>query len=345
MGLRVGFVGVGGIAKRHLGSSSKRDDIEIVGLADVNVDIAKQMAEEFGGNVYDNAAELFDKEKPDAAVICTPPFAHGEIEEAAAERGIHMFIEKPVTVDLALAKRVKTAIDSGDVLVQVGYMFRFSKAVQKVKELLSSRKVAMVQQHYYMPGMPAKAWWAKMNKGGGQLIEQATHMLDLGRFLAGDVIGVCGRTTQAHDWTPTSDAPPKPGLCSEYPGVDIPDTTALTMTYESGALGTLSCSMVPQAKWDNGFKVVAEGLLITIDNGNASWAGEEEGSMEGGAEWHNLVYFDFIDAVKEGRKGTSVPYSEGIKSLAISVAGYASAEQGGASVNPDDLIKEAGIDL
>ena len=57
------------------------------------------------------------------------------------------------------------------------------------------------------------------------------------------------------------------------------------------------------------------------------------------------MYYDFVDAVKEGRKKATVPYDEGIKSLAISVAGYASAQQGGASVNPNDLIKEAGMDL
>ncbi|MEW6357506.1 MAG: Gfo/Idh/MocA family oxidoreductase [Planctomycetota bacterium] len=345
MALRVGFVGVGGIAKRHLASSKKRDDIQIVGLADVNVDIAKQMAQQFGGNVYGTATELYDKEKPDAVVICTPPFAHGDIEEEAAKRGIHMFIEKPVAVNLKLAKQVKKAVDKAGVLVQVGYMFRFAKGVKKVKELLAKRKVAMVQQHYYMPGMPAKGWWAKMAMGGGQLIEQATHMLDLGRFLAGDVVGVSGRTTQAHDWTPKTAEPPKPGLCSAFAGVDIPDTTALTMTYESGAIGTLSCSMVPQAKWDNGFKVVAEGLLITIENGAAVWAGEEQGSEAAGEDWPNWVYYDFIDAVKEGRKQTTVPYSEGIKSLAISVAGYESANRKGANVNPNDLIKKAGIKL
>lgn len=343
MALRLGFVGVGGIAKRHLGSASKREDVKIVGCADVNATIAQETAKTYNCNAYNSSIELYDKEKPDAVVICTPPFAHGDIEAEAAKRGIHLFIEKPVAIDLKLAQQVKKAVDKAGILVQVGYMFRFSKAVLKVKELLAKRKVAMVQQHYYMPGMPAKGWWAKMAMGGGQLIEQATHMLDLGRFLAGDVLSVSGRTTQAHDWTPKPGHEIKPGLCSAYPGVDIPDTTALTMTYESGALGTLSCSMVPQAKWDNGFKVVAEGLLITIDNGNASWAGEETGAMEGGPEWHNNVFFDFIEAVKAGRKTTTVPYDEGVKSLAVSVAGYESVKKGGKPVDVKALLKKIGI--
>jgi len=345
MALRLGFVGVGGIAKRHLGYSAEREDVEMVGYADVDLSRAEACAEEYGGNAYGDCKELYDKEKPDAIVICTPPFGHGEIEEEAAKRGIHFFVEKPVAVNLELAKRVKNAVDESGIATQVGYMLRFSEAVRKVKELLSDRSIAMVQEHYYMPGMPHPSWWPKMDLGGGQLIEQATHMLDLGRFLAGEVVSVSGRTARTHDWTPPPDAQPKEGLLSYSEGFDIPDTTALTMEYESGALGTLSCSMIPQAKWDNGFKVIAEGLLITIDGASASWAGEEEDSMQAGADWPSYVLYDFLDAVKSGRTDTTVPYDEGVKSLAISVAGYASVERGGAPVDPRELMREAGIEL
>jgi len=344
MGLRVGFVGVGGIAKRHLGYCAKREDVEMVGYADVNPALAEAVAEQHGGAAYGDCKELYDKEKPDAIVICTPPFAHGEIEEEAAKRGIHFFVEKPVAVNLELAMRVKRAVDEHDVIVQVGYMMRFTEATKKVKELLADRPIAMVQAHYYMPGMPAKAWWAKKDLGGGQLVEQATHMLDLGRFLAGDVISVSGRTARVHDWTPPAGAEPvTSGLTKYAGGVDIPDTTALTMQYESGALGTLSCSMVPQAKWDNGFRVVADGLLIAIDGANASWAGDEEGEVKSSPEWTGYVLGEFLECVKSGTK-SSVPYDEGIKSLAISVAGYASVDRGGVPVDPRELLREAGFE-
>ena len=346
MAIKLGFVGVGGIARRHHTYASKRDDVEIVGHADVDLSRAQAAAEQFGGNAYGSCTALYDAEKPDAIVICTPPFAHGDIEEEAAKRGIHFFVEKPIAINLDLAKRVKTAVDSYGVLAQVGYMMRFAKGCIKVKELLKERKIAMVQEHYYMPGMPRGAWWPSIEKSGGQLVEQATHMLDLGRFLAGDVVSVSGRTARAHDWTPGPEGPqPREGLLHTAHGTTIPDTTALAMEYESGALGTLSCSMIPQAKWDNGFRVVAEGLFITIDGGAATWAGEEEGSEGAGEDWTSYVLYDFLDAVKEGRKQTTVPYDEGIKSLAISLAGYASVERGGAPVDPRALIKEAGIDL
>jgi predicted dehydrogenase len=217
----------------------------------------------------------------------------------------------------------------------------------KARDLLANRCIAMVQQHYYMPGLPDKPWWPKLALSGGQLTEQATHMLDLGRFLAGDVEEVTARTTRAHDWTPAPGwTSPGKGLVPCAEGLDIPDTTAVTLKYASGALGTLSCSMVPGTRWDNGFRIVADGLLLRIDGADALWQGDAgEGKVTSGPDWPSYVLYDFLDAVIEGRGRTGVPYDAGIKSLAISLAGYASVRRGGTPVNPRDLLLESGLDL
>jgi myo-inositol 2-dehydrogenase / D-chiro-inositol 1-dehydrogenase len=338
MAIKVGFVGVGGIARRHLGYCRQREDVEMVGYADVNLEAAQKVAAEYGGNAYDSFGDLYSQENPDAIVICTPPFAHGDIEEAACEAKIPFFVEKPVAVNMELANRVQKAVAKSGVATQVGYMFRFSEPILKVRELLKSHPIAMVQAHYYMPGLPPPAWWSKLSLGGGQLIEQATHMIDLGRFLAGDVKTVSGRATVTRDWTPPAGYEPGDGMRNYAEGFEIPDTTALVMEYESGALGTLSCSIVPQARWDMGFKVVADGLLVTIDNANCTWCGEEEGSMEACADWPSGVLYEFLDAVIAGSNQTSVPYIEGVKSLAPSVAGYVSMERGGVPVSIADLM-------
>jgi len=339
MTLRIGFVGVGGIAKRHLNNCKSRTDVTMVAHCDVNLDRAKAVATEFGGVAYDNFVEMYKKEKPQAIVICTPPFAHGDIEVQAIRRGIHFFVEKPVAVNMKIANRVAKALAAHpNVITQVGYMFRLAEGPKKVRDLLSKRAIAMVQEHYYMPGLPSPPWWPKMEMGGGQLIEQATHMLDLGRFLAGDVKAVSGATARVRDWNPPAGYQPAPGLLKYAAGFEIPDTTALVMQYQSGALGTLSCSLVPQKKWDVGFKVVADGLLVTLEGANATWTGDEEGSLPSGKDWPNYVLNEFIEAVKTGGK-TSVPYPEGVKSLAISIAGYESVKKGGKPVELAKLVK------
>lgn len=338
MALRVGFVGTGGIARRHLAYCHKREDVELVGYADAVLEAAQRTAAEYGGNAYQAFDELLSKERPDAIVICTPPFAHGDIEEGACAARVPFFVEKPVAVSMALAQRVQRAVAAAGIATQVGYMFRFAEPILKVRELLRSHPVAMVQAHYYMPGLPPRDWWRKLELGGGQLIEQATHMVDLGRFLAGEVRSVSARATRTRDWTPPDGYDGGDGLLRYAEGFEIPDTTALVMEYESGALGTLSCSLVPQAKWDVGFKVVAEGLLVTIDGANCSWVGDEEGALQAAEDWPAAVLYEFLDAVKAGSSQTSVPYAEGVRSLAPSVAGYLSRERGGVPVAVSELL-------
>ena len=337
MSIKVGFIGTGGIANRHLNEAQANPDVEMVGYCDVALDRAQAAAAKYGGNAYSSFVDLYDTEKPDAVIICTPPFAHGDIEEEACKRGIHFFVEKPVAVDMATANRVAKAVRDSGVIVQVGYMFRCSPPLIKVRELLQTHKPAMIQAHYYMPGLPGPTWWPKMELGGGQLIEQATHMLDLARFIAGDVATVAGCVATIRDWTSVPEGYVPEGLLKWSSVFEIPDTTALVMQFENGALGTLSCSIVPQATWDVGFKVVADGVLITINGASASWVGDEAVTMEAPADWGSYVQKDFIDAVIAGRPAC-IPYDEGVKSLAVSVAGYESVKRGGCPVKLADLI-------
>jgi predicted dehydrogenase len=138
---------------------------------------------------------------------------------------------------------------------------------------------------------------------------------------------VIGLTATVRDWTTVPAGYQPEGLLKYSKVFEIPDTTALAMQYESGTLGTLSCSIVPQATWDVGFKVVADGLLITIEGASARWSGDEQGEAQPGPDWVNYVLYEFLDAVKTNGK-TNVPYIEGVKSLAISVAGYESVKRG-----------------
>jgi predicted dehydrogenase len=336
--LKVGFIGTGGIAGRHLANTARRDDVEMVGYADVVLERAQAVADQYGGSAYDSFRDLYDEQKPDAVVICTPPFVHGDIEEEAAKRGIHFFVEKPVAINMEMARRVQAAVNQAGIATQVGYLFRFSEALVEARRLLSSRRIAMVQAHYYMPGLPPPAWWPYMEKGGGQLIEQATHMLDLGRFLAGEVATVAGQAATVRDWSPVPPGYEPEGLLLWTEQFDIPDVTGLLMQYESGALGTLSCSLVPQGSWDVGFKVVADGLLVTIEGGNARWTGDEEGEMQAAEGYDAYVLYELYNQLIAGSTETSVPYAEGVKSLAVSIAGYESVNRGGTPVLMSELI-------
>jgi len=341
MPIGLAFVGVGGIAKRHLATVQAAPDAEVAAVCDVDLDRAREVGEAHGAPAFADFREMYDRIHPDAAVVCVPPFAHGDIEVEAAARGIHLFIEKPVALSMDTAARVLATVRDAGVITQVGYMYRLCRTVARVRELLAGRTIAMVQAHYFAGGMPAKSWWPRMGGSGGQLIEQATHMIDLGRFLAGEVETVAALTATVRDWTPPDGWPgPTDWQVAYARDFEIPDTSVLMLSYQCGALGTLSCCMIPQATWTNGLAVIADGLRATIAGPVPDVRWETlDGAGEMAAEdgWSSHVLREFIDAVK-GDCPASIPYEEGMRSLAVSLAGYASTARGGAPVGVGEML-------
>ena len=197
MAVRLGFVGTGGIANRHLTCAQKSPDMEIVGACDVVLERAQEAAAKYGGNAYANFVEMYDTEKPDAIVVCTPPFAHGDIEEEAAKRGIHIFVEKPVAVNMEIAKRVLDAVWKYDVITQVGYM---------PASPLDHHGPGDARRMRYRDGAGTTMRSAQQKLvdqtelGGGQLVEQATYARP--RASLRRVRSVIGKVATVHDWTP-----------------------------------------------------------------------------------------------------------------------------------------------
>ena len=105
MAVRLGFIGTGGMAGAHMKNLQTFDDVEFVAMCDIVADKVEERTKEYGGTPYTDFQKMFDKEELDAVYICTPPFAHGDQERIACEKGIPMFIEKPIAVRLEQAWR------------------------------------------------------------------------------------------------------------------------------------------------------------------------------------------------------------------------------------------------
>src|SRR4051812_24052038 len=97
--VRIGFIGAGGIAHRHLGNLLSFGDVQVMAFADPVLQRAQTAAQRAGDRAYAGFPEMLDREKLDALYICTPPFAHGAPELAAIERHLPFFVEKPIAVD------------------------------------------------------------------------------------------------------------------------------------------------------------------------------------------------------------------------------------------------------
>src|SRR5215211_1154817 len=107
---RIGFIGAGIIANRHLGNLLGFDDVAVVAVADVAAERAASLAARCGGQPYGDYQEMLARERLDALYVCVPPFAHGAPELAAVEHGLPFFVEKPLAVDLATAETIADGV-------------------------------------------------------------------------------------------------------------------------------------------------------------------------------------------------------------------------------------------
>ncbi|MCC3355855.1 Gfo/Idh/MocA family protein [Bacillus sp. REN16] len=187
MTLKIGLVGTGWFSKMHAGLLSKMDGVKVQAICGSSKEKAELMAMDFNGiNGYGRLNEMLEEEKLDAVYICVPPFAHGEIEHELIERGIPFLVEKPLGVDLQTPTSILNEIKKKSLITSVGYHFRYSQSVQHLKEEIENHTIGLISG-YWMGGMPKVSWWRNQETSGGQFIEQTTHIVDLLRYIAGEV--------------------------------------------------------------------------------------------------------------------------------------------------------------
>jgi predicted dehydrogenase len=232
MGLRVAFAGAGGIANRHMRNLASLEDVEMVGFYDPDRQRAETAAAAYGGLTGDSLSDLCDRAAPQALYVCVPPFAHGDTEREAIARGLHLFVEKPVSASLTTARQIRDDIEARGLVAAVGYHWRCMDTTLRARQLLGDIPVGFALGGW-MGGLPGVAWWRVMAQSGGQIVEQTTHIFDLARHLLGEV-------RQVHAMART-------GLLADVEGYDVHDATVTNLAFASGAIASLTSSCLLQA--------------------------------------------------------------------------------------------------
>jgi myo-inositol 2-dehydrogenase/D-chiro-inositol 1-dehydrogenase len=306
--LRVGFVGTGGVATRHATILSGFDDVAVVAATDVDPARAAAFSAQFGADAVDDVAALLTRDL-DAVYVCVPPFAHRPAESSAevrvADAGLPLFVEKPLAPDLDTAEAIGARV--GGVLTRVGHHWRCAEPVARARDLLAGRTVRLVSATWW-DKVPPVSWWAHRELSGGPVVEQAIHVLDLARFLVGEVAEVSARAS---------------GTVS---GGDVDAVTAGLLSFANGAVGTVSAASVLGAKHRAGLEIVADGLVVGVGE---DWLEVRDGAAEPTRaafdRWTACVAADreFVDAVR-GRPGdpsASPPdYGEALHSHRLATA-------------------------
>ncbi len=315
--VKVGFIGTGGIANAHFKALAQIEDAEVVACMDVDEERAAKAAARFpGASSYGDMMKMLDDQKLDAAYICVPPHAHGEIEMALIERGTPFLTEKPISNDRETPAKILEAVRAKDLLTSVGYMLRYCANADRLKQHLAEDPPA-IARGAWIGGMPGVPWWRQKALSGGQIMEQTTHIFDLARYLFGDVVSVycSGRK----------------GLITDVENYDVEDASICTLTFESGLVCEISSScavgvgevslevFTPSAR----LKLMSGKLALTIQKRGEKQeiAGTEDRFIEENQVW--------IEAVQSG-DGSKIksPYEDAYKTQMVTCAANESIATG-----------------
>jgi myo-inositol 2-dehydrogenase / D-chiro-inositol 1-dehydrogenase len=328
--VRIGVVGAGAVAARHVRTLLAMDGVEVAGVADPALERARELADLAGAAAYPNHMELLDAGRLDAVYICVPPFAHGAPELAVIDAGLPMFVEKPVAIDQETAAAIAARLAERPVITCTGYHWRWLDIFDRAAELLADRPARLVQCSW-LDKVPPPLWWLRRDGSGGQVIEQTTHVLDTARALAGEVTEVHAFATRAASLRPTL-------------GADIHDVSVASLRFASGAVGTVASTCLLPRLHRAGVQVVADGLslelsetelVVEVDGERSAWTA--------GADARPRPDADFVAAVRGGPDRVRVPWPEAYRTHLVACAITRSAEEGRPlAVAEDARLRRAG---
>ncbi len=247
--LRIGFVGAGGIAQRHANVLATMDDVRIAAVCDADAARAGDLAAGHGAEVFADLKAMLAAQLCDAVFVCVPPFAHGPIEDALIAANLPFFVEKPVALSLADAERTADAIDAAGLITGVGYHWRWLDSLDAVRDALGGRKPRLASG-YWLDSTPPVDWWGRQEQSGGQMAEQATHVIDLARYLCGDVELAFGLAEHS-----PRDA---------FPALDVATASTASLRFADGTIGNFAATCLLGWSHRVGLHLFGDGFAVEI---------------------------------------------------------------------------------
>ena len=355
MALGFGIVGCGMIANFHAKAIADVRGAKLVACFDTFSAAAERFSHETGCRAYERLKDMLADSTVDVVTICTPSGAHLEPAVAAARAGKHLIVEKPLEITLARCDRIIQECDKNRVVVSTIFPSRFHAAAAEMKRAIDGGRLGRLTmgdayvkwfrtQQYYDSGAWRGTWELD---GGGALMNQAIHSVDLLTWLMGPVVEISAHTaTLAHK------------------RIAVEDVAAATLRFKSGALGVIEASTATYPGYlkrieihgDAGTIVMEEEDIKTWDFAKRRRSDEDVlkrlgkktatggGASDPSAIGHHGHAAQFKDVVRAIRKGTkpAIDGREGRRSVEIILAIYKAAETGKAVALPlasDPVLK------
>ena len=265
--LRAGVIGLGNISGVHLANYKKAEGVELVAGADINADFVKKAESHHGLRGYSDWREMLNEEQLQVVSICTPPFLHREMAVECLQRGIHVLCEKPIASTTEDAEAMVAAAQEYEAKLMVAYCHRWHPPILKAKQLIDA---GVLGQPLYF--RCAFAGWiefatdhraSKQQAGGGALMDNGSHAIDIYQFLLGKVKNVSCRAG------------------TKLQAMETDDVAAVLFEGENGCYGEVLVGY-SLAGDHTEFKIVGEKGLLRLDN---YFAGPVRFQPRGASEW------------------------------------------------------------
>ena len=316
--MRLALIGCGAIARRsHLRAFKKVPGVDVVAFASRTRASAEAAAAEWGaGTVYDDWAALLADASVDAVDICTPNVHHAEIAIAAAERGRHVLVEKPMATSLADADAMVAAAQAAGVVLMPAQNVRFAGPFVAARQLVATGRLGTVvglRAAFGHSGpqdwAPEATWFFDPDQaGGGALLDLGIHMIDVLRAVVGEEVVEVGAMVNRR-----------------ASGVD--DAAQVLLRFAGGAIGSLHASWVARPGPDHQLTIFGTDGRLHLDSRTpltfTPVAGDPE-TVELPAT-PDSPYAAFARAVDDG---AALPVSgiDGRAAVAVACAAYEAAE-------------------
>jgi UDP-N-acetyl-2-amino-2-deoxyglucuronate dehydrogenase len=322
--LRTAILGCGGFAHRHARTLGQlADDFEMVAFCNRTIAKAAAFSEKYTcgqAPIFSDHHQMFEQVPLDAVIICLPPYAHSDEVQIAAKLGVHVFIEKPIALTSEQGWSMVKAAEAAGIVTQVGFMFRFGEAIEHLKRMIQSGEagpLGLMSARYFCNSLHAP-WWRRRDLSGGQLVEQAIHMVDLMRYLMGEAATVYSRQENIFH--------------RDVEDYSVEDVSATVFGFPKGGVGVLYATngAIPN-RWINDYRVVAKNVTAEFTDANHAafhYTADPDRQPEVIASERDIYLAelqDFLTAIRTGHKPRT-PLREGAKSLDLALAATRSAQ-------------------
>ncbi len=314
----------------HYSIINSHPDVEISSIVDpsslINTMFGKYVT---GVNIYKDYKILLKKENIDAALVCTPPNLHFDIIKVFADKNIHVFCEKPFTLDKNKARELQQLYEEKKLVNQVGYVNRFNDVFAALKQMLKENligeiirfKSEMFSNTITKPDS-GKGWRGSHETGGGAVYEMASHAIDLVNFLVGKPDKITGAS-----------------LSNIY-SKNVEDAVSATLLYKSGITGTIYINWSDESyrKPTNKIEIFGKEGKVLADQHSLKIYLKKENKEENLRQGWNTLYitdlfhpvpfyvrgneftrqlYHFVDSIKNNSLDNICSFEDGVNTLQV----------------------------